>query len=176
MSEVRERKLPTIYLHTDDDNREATSRADGASLALGSTEYRERMFDLQGLDEFEQDEQRLDGAGLRKADAVSKFDEHNAAYRQRVGSHAGDLQQQLADENYGRFTTGEWLVDKEIRKSLAAEQAAKSAEKAAAKTETKEDDKYVARKLPKKLEEAVYDRSKEADDIYPGMKTLGKYM
>ena len=43
----------------------ASTKADGASLEMGSSEYRERLRDLKGMDEHEQEKDKLADAGFR---------------------------------------------------------------------------------------------------------------
>ena len=49
------RKLPS-YLQKLKDKRVADSKASGSSLAMGSSEYKERVMDLKDLNEFEQED------------------------------------------------------------------------------------------------------------------------
>lgn len=175
MAEKRQR-LPHKAPRRVTDNREDTSRADGASLALGSTEYRERVADLRGMDEFEQEAQKLDEAGFRQTKEFSDVDERTRDYDEKVGGYSEDLADKLVDDGYGALTTGERVVSHEIQKGIAAKTAFEHARAAAAETETKKDDRAVARRLPHELKEAVYDEGKDVDDIYPGMSTIEKYL
>lgn len=176
MADMRRHRLPKPVKGAPSDARENVSRADGASLALGSTEYRERVADLRGMDEFEQERDRLAQAGLRKAKDFSSTDERAKAHDEMVSRHADQMRERFEDDDYGVLSTGERVVSHEIKKSAVADKAYKRAQAIAAETESKEDDKFVARRLPRELDRAVYDEGKDDDDIYPGMSTLNKYM
>lgn len=158
------------------DNREATSRSDGASLALGSTEYRERVADLAGMDEFEQERQALDAAGLRRSKEFTPEDKHAAKHDSMVGEFADGLKEAFESADMGMLTTSERKVSHEIRKSALVDKAVSHAREVAEQTEDKKDDKFVRRRLPKMLDDNVYDEGKDEEDIYPGMSTLNKYM
>ena len=157
-------------------DRANTSRSDGASLAMGSTEYRERVADLKGVDEQLQERQKLESAGFLSCDDKSFSDKRREQYEENVSTHADVMYDEFADSGYGVLSTGERITNHTQRKSVAADIALKDAKRAAAKTETKKDDKFVERRLPKQLKESVYDEGKSVDDIYPGMSTLEKFM
>lgn len=53
------RKLPS-YLQRLKDKRTADSKASGSSLAMGSSEYKERVMDLKDFDEFDQKNENLE--------------------------------------------------------------------------------------------------------------------
>ena len=172
MAENKQRRLPnTPWQGNASSDRENASRSDGASLALGSTEYRERV-----ADEFEQERHKLAGAGLRRTEAFTPTDKRAEAHDEMVGRHAEEIRERFEDDGYGVLSTGERVVSHEVRKGIAAERVLDHAEAIAAHTETKADDKFVSRRLPKELTEAVYDEGKGVEDIYPGMSTLEKYM
>lgn len=158
------------------DNRESTSRADGASLAMGSSEYRERVMDLMGMDKFEQEDSRLEAAGFREDSDFKPEDAQAKAYADKVASFAKTLDKTFGDVHGDILSPAELKTAHEIRKSLLVDDAVAGAAAAAALTEDKADDKYVSHKLPKRLEKAVYDEGKDEEDIYPGMSTLEKYM
>lgn len=177
MAENKQRRLPnTPWQGNASSDRENASRSDGASLALGSTEYRERVADLKGMDEFEQERHKLADAGLRRTEAFTPTDKRAEAHDEMVGRHAEEIRERFEDDGYGVLSTSERVVSHEVRKGIAAERVLDHAEAVAAHTETKEDDKFVSRRLPKELKEAVYDEGKGVEDIYPGMSTLEKYM
>lgn len=159
------------------DNRESTSRADGASLVMGSSEYRERRMDLMGMDEFEQEACKLADAGLREPEKFVPEDEAAKAYAEKMASFSAKLDKTFEDvHGSGVLTPAELKTSHEIRKSLLVDDAVAGAAAAAALTESEDDDKYVAHELPKRLEKAVYDEGEDEEDIYPGMSTLEKYM
>lgn len=177
MADNKRRRLPHApWQNNTSSDRENSSRSDGASLALGSTEYRERVADLKGMDEFEQERHKLADAGLRKTEAFTPTDKRAEAHDEMVGRHAEEIRERFEDDGYGVLSTGERVVSHEVRKGIAAERALGHAEAIASRTETKADDRYVSRRLPKGLKEAVYDEGKDDEDIYPGMSTLEKYM
>lgn len=176
MADTKRRRLPHRTICATSGDRENASRSDGTSLAMGTAEYRERVADLKGMDEFEQERQELDDAGFRQTKEFTETDERSEAHDEMVGELAEDMRERYRDDNYGVLTTGERVVSHEIQKSVVAEKAIRHAAAQAAQTETREDDKFVERRLPHELKEAVYDEGKDSEDIYPGMSTLEKYM
>ena len=169
MADMKRRRLPHRPIRASSGDRENASRSDGTSLALGTDEYRERVADLKGMDEFEQERQKLDDAGFRQTKEFTETDERSEAHDEMVGELAEDMRERYRDDNYGVLTTGERVVSHEIQKSIVAEKAMRHAA-------AQEDDKFVGRRLPHELKEAVYDEGKDSEDIYPGMSTLEKYM
>ena len=175
---VKKRRLPNVpgWEDTSDKGDENTSRAGGASLALGSTEYKEFVRDRNGMDEFEQEKARLDEAELRKSDKFSKDDKWHLGRRKELASFGSELRESRERVDEDRLSTAERKVSHQVRKSLLVDDAQSAAAKLAASTETTKDDKIVKRRLPKQLKEDVYDDSVEDDDFFPGMSALKKYM
>lgn len=159
---------------------EDSAKADGANLGIGSTEYREMIRDHQGMDEFEQDKQIKESRGGFKAkDWRGDVDEFHQDREGRLAREASERVAEFERRGGGRLDTAGRKTVWQIRKDIAGKEARAAAEKDAAITPTVSDDKYVKRRLPKILEDAEYDdgvQEDEIDDIYPGMKTLGKYL
>lgn len=172
------RRLPNIPGVTDIGNKDSenTSKAGGASLALGSTEYKEFVRDRKGMNEFEQEREQLSDAGLRKSDGFSKDDKHYAKRRNELAGFGAELKQEREQSGDGRLSTGERKVSSQVRKSLLVDDAQAAAMRRAEATETTKDDVIVKRRLPKQLKEDVYDDSVQDDDMFPGMSALKKYM
>lgn len=170
------KKLPKGRKVSTTDMIENTERADGTSLELGSATYASYQAGRQGMDDFEKEDQKLSDAGFTTRFEFEKSDDDILKERSADASYVGGIKSKLAANNYGDLEVGERIVRKEIRKDIAAESAFAQARKEAAITEEVDDDNFVSRKLPKALEEDVYDRAKDEDDIYPGQRILEKYM
>lgn len=166
------KRLPEIKRNRKSDN-ENTTKSDGASLAMGSSEYREMVADRKGMDEFDQKNVKLDKA---KSSKFSRKDDFHDELAKDNADFARDLNQNYLELDSGQLSTAERDVSHQIRKAALTDATLKVARREAAKTETTADDKAVRRRLPKVLEEDVYNNDVTEDDYYPGYKTLSKFM
>ena len=175
---VKKRRLPNVPGWTDTSNEgdENTSKAGGASLALGSAEHKEFVRDLKGMDEFEQERAELEESGFRKDSEFSEDDKWHQERRKELASYGGELRTNSEKVDESRLSTAERKVSHQVRKSILVDDAQALAAKRASATETTKDDKIVKRRLPKQLEKDVYNDSVEDDDFFPGMSSLNKYM
>lgn len=155
---------------------ENTAKADGASLALGSSEYREYLRDHQGMDRFEQQKAERSKAYQRSGDVITPdIDEWHQQRAQELAQEPARRKAARMREDDGRLSTAERKISHQIRKDLYKDDVMRMAEAKAAKTPSKDDDKIVARRLPKELEKQIYDDGVQDDDFYPGAKLLNKY-
>jgi hypothetical protein len=155
---------------------ENTAKSDGASLAPGSSEYREYLRDHQGMDRFEQQKYERNKAYHRSGDVITpeKDEWHEEMAQKLAGELAKRRVMRDMDED-GRLSTAERKVSHQIRKNLHKGDVERMAAKRAAQTPSPEDDKAVKRRLPKDLDKLVYDDGVEDDEFYPGAKVLNKY-
>lgn len=155
---------------------ENTAKADGASLAPGSSEYREYLRDHQGMDRFEQEKSERGKVYQRSGDVITpEKDEWHEEKAQELAKEPIERRVERAREGDGRLSTAERKVSHQIRKDLYKDDVVRMASAMAEKTASKEDDKAVKRRLPKDLEKQVYDDGVQDDEFYPGAKLLGKY-
>lgn len=89
------RKLPS-YLQKIKDRREADSKASGSSLAMGSSEYKERIMDLKDLNEFEQEDANLGKSNEKPR--VRSIEEIKEAARERRDRIAAEAAKERARE------------------------------------------------------------------------------
>lgn len=154
----------------------ASIKSDGASLEMGSSEYRERLRDLKGMDEHEQEKDKLAEAGFRPK-TEDRFEKHEQdAYDENVENLREDMLRADANIGKGRLTDTQRNVSHQIRKSLYVSQIEENAREEAEKTIETDDDEKVRRVLPNVLENDVYNEGITEDDFYPGSKTLNKYL
>lgn len=174
-----EGKFDTDMKRRDDLRDQNSAKAGGASLEMGSSEYREYVYDHKGMDEFEQRDAERERSGSFSDDDFHKDDVFHAKRADKLAHETNERRRAFdADEN-GRLTTAERKTAWQVRKADAAKSAESAAIRQAAATASKDDDAYVARRLPKVLEDATYDdgvQEDEMDDIYPGMSSIGKYL
>lgn len=155
---------------------ENTTKSDGASLAPGSSEYREYIEDRKGMDEQEQTQAHLDDAGARETKEFSKTDDWHEKLAERNAARSKVASEARESHDSGRLSTAERDISHQIRKMAMTDAVMRRAVKIAGETETKADDKAVHRKLPKELKKAVYNNDVTEDDYFPGSKTLNKYL
>lgn len=159
-----------------DVNSEDTAKADGASLAPGSAEYREYLRDQQGMDRFEQQKAERSKAYRRSGDVITpEKDEWHEEKAQALAAEPVKRRDERAREDDGRLSTAERKVSHQIRKNLYKDDVVRMASAIAEHTDSKEDDKAVKRRLPKDLEKQIYDDGVQDDEFYPGAKVLKKY-
>lgn len=146
------------------------AKSGGASLELGSTEYNEYVMDHQGINEFDQEKAKLDRGGERSEDVFEK-----------ERSQGEDAQKETAQQQRDRevmesgiLSTAERKISHQIRKAAMLAQVEGIAIAKAKVTPTLSDDR-AARRLPKELNEAVYDDGVQDDDFYAGARILKKY-
>lgn len=155
---------------------EDTAKADGASLAPGSSEYREYLRDHQGMDRFEQQKYERGKAYRRSGDVITpEKDEWHEEKARELANAPVERRVERSRENDGRLSTAERKVSHQIRKNLYKDDVVRLASKRAERTASKEDDKAVKRRLPKDLEKQIYDDGVQDDEFYPGAKVLKKY-
>lgn len=164
------------FLRKHDDDRANSSKSDGANLALGSSEYRERVRDLQNIDEKTQDDLKVKARAEIKMEEPKPYCVEHEQRREALANEPEKMSVERDKQDNMRLSTGERGVSHQILKSAQAQNVADIASKEAAKTETQEDDKFVHRRLPKMIEKDVYDEGKSLDDFYPGSSVLDKYM
>lgn len=155
---------------------EDTAKADGASLAPGSAEYREYLRDQQGMDRFEQQKYERNAAYLRSGDVITpKKDEWHEQKAEELAQEPVDRRAERIRTEDGRLSTAERKVSHQIRKDLYKDDVVRKAAARAELTETKKDDRAVKRRLPRDLEKQIYDDGVQDDEFYPGSKVLKKY-
>lgn len=155
---------------------EDTSKADGASLAPGSAEYREYLRDQQGMDRFEQQKDERGAVYLRSGDVITpKRDEWHEEKAEELAQEPVDRRAERIRTEDGRLSTAERKVSHQIRKDLYKDDVVRKAAVRAELTESKKDDKAVKRRLPKDLERQIYDDGVQDDEFYPGNKVMRKY-
>lgn len=155
---------------------ENTAKADGASLAPGSSEYREYLRDHKGMDRFEQQKAERSEAYQRSGDVITpEKDEWHEKKAQALAKEPVERREARVRENDGRLSTAERKVSHQIRKNLYKDDVVRMASSMAERTLSKEDDKAVKRRLPKDLEKQIYDDGVQDDEFYPGGKILKKY-
>lgn len=173
---MRGNRLGKKYLRKPKDDCINSSKSDGAHLGLGSNEYRERVRDLKGIDEKEQENVKLEEKGLRQMDDVKSFSVEEEMYRKQMAAEPEVMQIKREQKDNMRLSDTKRLVSNQILKSAQAKNVSDKAAREAAKTESKEDDKFVHRRLPKMIEQSIYNEGESLDDFYPGKSTLEKYM
>lgn len=154
----------------------ASTKSDGASLEMGSSEYRERLRDLKGMDEHEQEKDKLADAGFRPKTEDRFETAERDAYDENVENLREDMLRADANIGQGRLTDTQRNVSHQIRKSLYVSKIEENAREAAEKTVETDDDEKVRHVLPQVLEDDVYNEGITEDDFYPGSKTLNKYL
>ena len=154
----------------------ASAKSDGASLEMGSSEYRERLRDLKGMDEHEQEKDKLADAGFRPKTEDRFETTERDAYDEGVENLREDMLRADANIGKGRLTDTQRNVSHQIRKSLYVSKIEENAREEAEKTIETDDDEKVRRVLPNVLENDVYNEGVTEDDFYPGSKTLNKYL
>lgn len=170
------RNVGKKFLRKKKDNRENSSKSDGIHLDLGSSEYRERVRDLQNIDEKKQEDVKLKEKGLREMDDIQEFSKDQADYREKMAKEPEVMSLSREQKDNMRLSSTERVVSNQILKSTQRDNVVHKASQEAAKTETLEDDKFVKRRLPKMIDESVYNEGESLDDFYPGQSTLEKYM
>lgn len=95
------RKLPS-YLQKLKDKRVADSKASGSSLAMGSSEYKERVMDLKDFNEFEQQDVNL-GKSDEKPRARSIEEIKEAARKRRTMIEAEEARERAREEREHRI-------------------------------------------------------------------------
>lgn len=155
---------------------ENTTKSDGSSLAMGSSEYKELIADKKGMDEFEQRAERLDDAGFRETEEFRDEDKWHEEQSALNAGVASGMYRDYVAANSKQLTPTERIVSRQTHKKVMKGEALKEAREAAAKTPEKDDDKAVRKYLPKALEKGVYDNGVTEDDFYPGSRRLNKYM
>lgn len=173
---AKRRGVGKKYLRKRKDNRENSSKSDGINLGLGSNEYRERVRDLQDIDEKEQEDVKKSEKGIRQMDDIKEFSPEEDTYRKKMAQEPEVMQVAREQKDNMRLSTTKRVVSNQILKSAQADNVSHVASREAAKTEGLEDDKFVKRRLPKMIEEDVYDEGESLDDFYPGSSVLDKYM
>lgn len=173
---MKRRSMGKRFIRKTDDKRENNAKADGAHLGMGSSEYRERVLDLQGIDEKQQEEVKLGEKGLRQKEVIPEFNPEQIQYRKEQAELVEKQEKARVATDEKHFTATERAVSHQILKDVQAPHLEKTAEGHAAQTETEEDDHFVKRRLPKLLQEDVYNEGVSLDDFYPGSKTLEKYL
>ena len=154
----------------------ASTKSDGASLEMGSSEYRERLRDLKGMDEHEQEKDKLADAGFRPKTKDRFETTERDAYDENVENLREDMLRADANIGKGRLTDTQRNVSHQIRKSLYVSKIEENAREEAEKTIETDDDEKVRRVLPNVLENEIYNEGITEDDFYPGSKTLNKYL
>ena len=154
----------------------ASTKSDGASLEMGSSEYRERLRDLKGMDEHEQEKDKLADVGFRPKTEDRFETNERDAYDEGVENLREDMLRADANIGKGRLTDTQRNVSHQIRKSLYVSKIEENAREEAEKTIETDDDEKVRRVLPNVLENDVYNEGVTEDDFYPGSKTLNKYL
>lgn len=155
---------------------EDTAKADGASLAPGSAEYREYLRDKENMDEFEQQKFERSRAYGRSGDVITpNIDKWHEEKAKELANEPVERRDERLKEDDGRLSTAERKVSHQIRKDLYKDDVVRMAARRVEHTDTKEDDKAVKRRLPKDLEKQVYDDGIQDDEFYPGAKILKKY-
>lgn len=151
-----------------------TTISDGLSLDRGSAAYHELVAERAGFDEFERTQEALGKEdGFASEDAWHKEQgEQNAAYRDR------QIAAQRSREGRRQSTMARKAMH-EVWKSSAAGAIFDAAEDVLMDVP---DDERVQKKaekqmrrLPKQVEENIYDESCDYDDFLPGSRTLNKY-
>lgn len=155
---------------------EDDSRSGGASLQMGSTEYREMIYDHQGMDEFEQEKAESDRLGTKREDDFDPVDKTHAELQQKLADERPKAKAYREAHEDGRLSTAERKVSHQVRKAGLVDDVKRVAGRYARGTETTADDDYVKRKLPDVLEDGVYDDGETEDDFYPGSRTIEKYL
>lgn len=171
-----DRRKPNEPLHKKHTDNGNTTKSDGASLAMGSSEYRELIADRMGMDEFEQRDAKRDRAGYRETEEFKDEDVWHQEQKSKAAEIAEGMYQEHVMANHRRLTTAQRDVSHQIQKAALTDATMKVALREAAKTETKSDDKAVKRRMPKMLEKQVYDNGVTEDDYYPGYKALHKFI
>lgn len=169
------RRLPGQPISSSSQSHENTTKSDGSHLLPGSSEYRERVLDLKGVDEFEQERVKLDAAGLRRSAEIKETDAWHENEAKEAENWIADKQNLRLDSDGRRLRTAERSSQYQIRKMAERNKIVSDAQKAAAVTDSTEDDKKVKRRLPKELNESVYNNS-ELDLEGPGSKVFKKYI
>ena len=154
----------------------ASAKSDGASLEMGSSEYRERLRDLKGMDAHQQEKDQLADAGFRPKTEDRFETNERDAYDENVENLREDMLRADANIGKGRLTDTQRNVSHQIRKSLYVSKIEGNAREEAEKTIETDDDEKVRRVLPNVLENDVYNEGVTEDDFYPGSKTLNKYL
>lgn len=127
------------------------------SLALGSSEARERALDLAGLTEHEQDDVNTSKA------SVSELSKDDAFHEKIEQEYAKNGRPEAIKRSERAVEVGAWKGQKQIRKSIQTAGVVEVAREKAAATETKEDDNapHVVKNRAKDL---VYDDGVSAGD------------
>ena len=84
--------------------------------------------------------------------------------------------QEFIESGEGRLNRAEIQSRSRMEKILAGVKLEHELQRCAAQTETLEDNNFVKREIPKLVKEKVEDNQASVEDIYPGMRTLEKYM
>ena len=98
---------------------ENTAKSDGASLAPGSSEYREYLRDHQGMDRFEQQKYERNKAYHRSGDVITpEKDEWHEEMAQKLADEPAKRRVLRDLDEDGRLSTAERKVSHQIRKNL----------------------------------------------------------
>ena len=109
-------------------------------------------------------------------DDIKPFSPEEDAYRKKMAQEPEVMQVNRERKDNMRLSTTKRVVSNQILKSAQSKNISDIASKEAAKTEGLEDDKFVKRRLPKMIEQDVYNEGESLDDFYPGSSVLNKYM
>lgn len=173
---MKNRKLNNWYLAKKKKNQENTSKADGINLDPSSNEYRERVRDLKGIDELEQEDIKLSERKTKVLDDVRPSKKEKEFYQVKVEKEPEIRELERVNRDKMRLSSTQRAVSHQILKAGQTAVLEKIATREAAKTEDTLDDKFVKRQLPKELLKDIYDEGKSLDDFYPGSSVLDKYM
>ena len=156
---------------------EDTSRSDGSSLAMGTTEYREMIYDHRDLNEFEQRAAERERAGVYVADDFADESDKDKAH----ATYEKDLENDTDARRALNTSSAVWTPQQrkaahEVRKEAEGQDTLRRAQGLAERTASDEDDKAVRHVLPKELEDLVYDDSKTDEDVEYLPRSLRRYM
>jgi len=154
-----------------------SSKADGASLELGSSEYNEYIRDKNDMNEHEQERDKLaDGGYLQVDERLVHRDDFHLEREEKLAKEPSTRVQEFIESGEGRLNRAEIQSRSRMEKILAGVKLEHELQRCAAQTETREDDNFVKREIPKLVKEKVEDNQASVEDIYPGMRALEKYM
>lgn len=176
MSKKKRKRLPSKSTERPKEHWEDSRMGDGISLEQGSAEYKERVRDLQGINEHEQERVKKTEDRLKKKYDLKEYDEDHKELVERNEKIPRAIRDKLKKENSKRMSTTERNVSNQVYKASKKKAVMNRGRKEARKTETKDDDKRIERRLPKTLDRQIYDEGVSRDDYYPGMKTIEKFL
>lgn len=158
-----------------EDNR----KSDGINLSLGSPEYREYVMDKKGIDEKVQENvkkslnnsKRSDyynthsGKIKSKEEIKSEKDLNNNKVDDEIDKDLIKKEKGEAIEKDFESMVNNQIINKRLKKRVMEDKILRDAKERVLETESLEDDKYVRKTFTKKLNDAVFDNSKDFDDM-----------